>query len=300
MRAYINKKESFINRMNNPSPKLKKRSNKNAINSYFRHIYPSRNTYYPIGRCENLTDEQKSKMIMSKGKDLKFLNEDSFKTFSFNSESGVYSSLDLSPDHQSGLNFKIEKIPKNINLMINLKELKLDTNDLRVLPSEIGDLVHLERLSLSNNNLNTLPDTLGNMINIQSIHLANNKFKKIPNCIFNMKKLIFLDFTSNEIVEIDRNLRNLKNTLKRLSFYGNKIRLLPDWIDEISNLEELWIGNNLLTEVPLSLTNIKNLDWSHNYISLILDENPIEKPPLKICKKGFSAIKQWYNKNNNS
>jgi Leucine-rich repeat (LRR) protein len=286
--------------MNNKSPKLKKRTNKNTINSYFRHIYPSRNTYYQIGKCNNLTDEQKSKMIMSKGKDLKFLNEDSFKTFSCNSESSMYSSLDLSPDHQSGLNFKIEKIPKNISLLKNLKELKLDTNDLRVLAPEIGDLLQLERLSLSNNNLTMLPDTLGNMINLQSLHLANNKFKKIPHCIFNMHKLVFLDLTSNNIIEIDRNIKNLKYSLKRLSFYGNQIQVLSDWIDDLSNLEELWLGNNKLTTIPLSITNIKSLDWSHNYISVILDENPIEKPPLRVCRKGFSAIKHWYNKNNHN
>jgi hypothetical protein len=71
-------------------------------------------------------------------------------------------------------------------------------------------------------------------------------------------------------------------------------------MSELVNLEDLWLGTNSIQEVPLSLTKAKKLDWAHRYLSTILDENPIEKPPLPVCRIGFKAIKNWYEKQVNT
>jgi len=42
---------------------------------------------------------------------------------------------------------------------------------------------------------------------------------------------------------------------------------------------------------------LKQLDWKHNYLSTILDENPLVSPPLSVCVLGFRAMEKWYQEN---
>jgi Leucine-rich repeat (LRR) protein len=158
----------------------------------------------------------------------------------------------------------------------------------------LAKLVHLERLSLSNNNLKSLPEALGEMKSLKSLHLAKNTFERIPACIFQMSGLVFLDLTSNRLTSMDSSFLSLKNTLKFLSIFDNLIDHLGAWLSEMSALEEFWFGNNLIKKVPRELTTLKGIDWKGDYYSSILDGNPIEKPPIGVCREGFEAINEWY------
>ncbi|CAF4530758.1 unnamed protein product, partial [Rotaria magnacalcarata] len=40
-------------------------------------------------------------------------------------------------------------------------------------------------------------------------------------------------------------------------------------------------------------------DWRKNYLSTILDENPLINPPLSVCRLGFTAIDKWHQQNVN-
>lgn len=231
------------------------------------------------------------KKLLIRGKDLIKLNENSFKA---NSELFL-TSMELSPDRQSCLDYRLERLPKNINLFKNVRELKLDTNDLKELPIQIGELTRLERLSLSNNHLKTLPDqAFSKLVNLKSLHLSNNEFEAIPNSVLSLKMLEFLDLTSNSIKKIDKNISKLQNTLKSLLLYDNMIEDVTQ-IQELRNLDSVWIGKNKIKHLPLSITNIKTLDWKNRYLTLILDNNPLTEPPLSICRQGFDTIKNWYN-----
>jgi hypothetical protein len=65
----------------------------------------------------------------------------------------------------------------------------------------------------------------------------------------------------------------------------------------LKNLTTLWLGRNRLRTLPRTLTQLKQLDWKHNYLSTILDENPLLNPPLSICRLGFTKIDKWHKKN---
>jgi Leucine-rich repeat (LRR) protein len=240
---------------------------------------------------ENDENFKNGKRLLIRGKDLKQLNENIFK-----SNSDIFlTGLEISPDRQSCLDYRLEKLPKNINLFKNLRELKLDTNDLSELPLQIGELNRLERLSLSNNNFKSLPEqSFSKLLSLKSLHLSNNKFDAIPSCLFLLKSLEFLDLTSNEIKKIDKNISKLQNTLKVLMLYDNMIEELTN-IHELRVLEVLWIGKNKVKCLPLNLTSVKSLDWKNMYLPLILDNNPLSEPPINVSKLGFDAIKNWYN-----
>jgi hypothetical protein len=65
----------------------------------------------------------------------------------------------------------------------------------------------------------------------------------------------------------------------------------------LKSLTTLWLGRNRLRTLPRSLTQLKQLDWKHNYLSTILDENPLVSPPLSVCQLGFTAIDNWHQQN---
>lgn len=275
----------FLNDRSNDSTPLAFSSNK-YVKSYENALFHSNN---------NLNGLKNGKKLIIRGKDLQYLDEDIFQLKS----SSRLTCLELSPDRQACLNYKLDKLPSNINLFINLRELQLDTNNLSELPQQIGELKSLERLGLSNNSLKTLPDdTFSKLLNLKSLHLANNKFESIPSCIYGLKSLEFLDLTSNMIRKLDKNILKLKNTIRVLIFYDNKINEIGSWIDGLTLLEVIWLGSNRLKQLPMNIINIKNLDWKSKYLPLILDNNPLNEPPLVVCKCGFEAMKIWYDEHN--
>lgn len=255
------------------------------------NLFLYKNTYINqkwISQLEPDDSYPNGKKLSIKGKDLKPLDQTLFKI------DLLLTKLELSPDHQSCLVYKLENLPSGIGNLVHLRELKLDSNDLSHLPAEIGHLVNLERLSLSNNSLDHLPDSFVNLTNLKSVHLSSNLFEKIPNCIFQMSSLVYLDLTSNKLKCLDKNLIRLRDTLRFLSVYDNCLGELESWLGELVNLEQFWFGLNQIKMVPLEITRIKKLDWSSAYYSIILEGNPIHVPPVRVCRKGFSAMQKWY------
>jgi Leucine-rich repeat (LRR) protein len=234
------------------------------------------------------------KKLAIRGNDLKLLDEDIFKIDLF------LTSLELSPGHQAtGLNIKLSKLSSNIKNLQHLREIVLDSNDLKQLPDELGNLENLERLVLSNNGLKTLPDSFSNLKKLESLHLAKNHFESIPQCVFELESLSFLDFTSNDLESLDRRLKNLCKTLRNLHVYDNLIcELDGQLISSLVNLEEFWFGKNKIKVIPVEICKLKQLDWQDNYLTIIFEKNPIEKPPLNVCELGFSAIEKWYTMSN--
>lgn len=259
-----------------------------------RNLFLYKNNYYNqkwINLLESDEGYPNGKKLTIHGKDLRQLDQSIFKI------DLLLTRLELSPDYQSCLSYRLEHLPSAVGNLVHLRELKLDTNDLKHLPTEISQLVNLERFDLSSNCLKHLPDSFSNLLKLKSLHLTNNLFEKIPNCVFQMTSLCFLDLTSNELEHLDSNFTKLKQTLKHLSVYDNSIRELGTWIDEMQNLEQFWFGKNRIEILPLDITKLKYLDWADCYYSVVLDDNPIQTPPLTICREGFEAIKNWYFQN---
>lgn len=62
---------------------------------------------------------------------------------------------------------KLESLPKEFCLLINLKRLHLENNRLTVLPEEFPQLYRLEKLSLNNNKLKYLPANMKNLVHLK-------------------------------------------------------------------------------------------------------------------------------------
>ncbi|MFC6096349.1 leucine-rich repeat domain-containing protein [Flavobacterium qiangtangense] len=144
-------------------------------------------------------------------------------------------------------NFAIEsfpeiKIPNRI-----LKKLMLEKNNLKVLPSSLSNLVALENFS-SGNPLENLPENFSQLKNLKELGLHYTEFSEFPKSIFGLNKLTVLYVSGN---------------------YGssNKIKEIPDLLDQLPNLTEFGVTNASLSSVPKSFSTLKKIekvDFSYN------------------------------------
>ncbi|XP_066272806.1 malignant fibrous histiocytoma-amplified sequence 1-like [Branchiostoma lanceolatum] len=201
--------------------------------------------------------------------------------------------LELSPERQSCLLYRLEKLPKEIGRLVNLKVLMLDTNELRELPAELSNLRHLERLALSNNRLKTLPHDFSDLQSLQSLHLVNNQFEEFPLEVCYLESLTFLDVSDNKLTALPKEVSYM-GRLETFLLFFNEIRSLPDNICKMKSLKTLWLGKNKLTALPKHFGRLKQLDWGYRQHSSNIDGNPLRKPPLEICRRGPLDIARYF------
>lgn len=179
-------------------------------------------------------------------------------------------------------NNKIKNICASIYKLCKLNWLDLTRNNLRDLPIEMHKL-NLFGLGLSENKFTEIPLPVFEMKNLQKFGFFSNFLTKIPINLFNLTELTKLDLSSNQLTEIPEEILNLKK-LTWLNLSNNRLKKIPD-LSSLEYLEELGLGNNSLTELPvlknknlkilpvyrnrlksinLCLENIKKLDFSEN------------------------------------
>uniref|UniRef100_A0A0B6ZAJ4 Disease resistance R13L4/SHOC-2-like LRR domain-containing protein n=1 Tax=Arion vulgaris TaxID=1028688 RepID=A0A0B6ZAJ4_9EUPU len=200
--------------------------------------------------------------------------------------------LDLSPEREACLDYKLSTVPADIGKLLNLRALLLDTNELVQVPVEITLLINLERLALSNNHLSHLPNGFKRLKKLTSLHLANNKFTTFPAEVCDITSLVFLDFSDNLIKKLPMSVSQLKS-LETLLLFINKLTQLPDSIVQMTELRCLWLGNNHIRALPTGFGYLTKLDWKERYTSSTLDGNPLERPPLDICRMGPESIERY-------
>ena len=69
-------------------------------------------------------------------------------------------------------------MPRRIAELINIKELYLSTNKIKIIPSEIGALKKLEIISFAENQLTDLPKEIYELKNLKEVYLHSNLFTK--------------------------------------------------------------------------------------------------------------------------
>jgi len=186
-------------------------------------------------------------------------------------------------------------IPKDIDRLRYLEELKIENFSLEIIPGSIGNLRKLKHLDLCYNHINGIPDSIGKLKSLRHIDLSYNCIKEIPESIGLLKGLRYADLTYNRLQEIPESiglLKNLKNlylncneiekipvsigklvSLKELNFHMNKIEMMPKSIRNLVNLNLLSLGGNRIESVPEEIKGLKNLE------SLGFGGNNLDKIP---------------------
>ncbi|XP_074840598.1 uncharacterized protein LOC142007902 [Carettochelys insculpta] len=201
--------------------------------------------------------------------------------------------LEMSPERESCLTYRLELIPQEIGHLSNLTLLYMDSNNLKEIPAEIGTLSNLERLTLSNNSLSSLPPEIALLEKLHSLHLANNNFREVPTQLCQLRQLIFLDVSDNQIGTIPPSIQHLEK-LETLLLPFNTLEKLPGNVCVLRNLHTLWLGYNRLRALPENFGELVNLDWGYNYCSCNFDGNPLIRPPPEVCGRGPREIREYF------
>lgn len=108
--------------------------------------------------------------------------------------------------------------------------------------------------------------------------------------------LRFLDLSDNLLSELPEEIARLQR-LEGLLLVFNRLTHLPHSICSMVNLHLLWLGSNRLRKLPPDFGQLLNLDWGFRHTSSsVIDGNPLEEPPVEVCKQGADAIAGYFDR----
>jgi hypothetical protein len=224
------------------------------------------------------------------------------------------------------LRFKgLERLPDDIDRLVNLKYLQLSSNKLTTLPDGLVRLRQVRRLSLQDNPLADLPEELGALpLDTLGASVWTPNVAAILRRLPGLRRLWLFDVDSHAITEA----LALTPNLTALTLAGNGLAALPDVVltlpltslmllnqallafpdlREMKTLVELdlvncnltalptWIGGmNLLRKLNLSYNDLIDLPSSladfPEWIDLDLSGNPLTPQLVELAKQGANAL----------
>lgn len=148
--------------------------------------------------------------------------------------------------------------------ILRLKELKNNLNF-------IGSLQELYDTNYLNFNYMDVEITpaLGVLAKTRNLFIEYNSLKELPSTIGDMKSLRNLNISNNsKLTIIPDSIRNLTE-LRNLSLSCNSLTQIPDIFDNLPHLEYLYLPYNSVSQLPNSL------QYLHNLVSLDLNFNAL-------------------------
>lgn len=134
-------------------------------------------------------------------------------------------------------------IPRDKNILLNVKSINLSKCNIEVLPIELFNLVNLKQLNLSDNKLTFLPNEIGKLKNLIFLFISNNKITQIDNKVIselnNLKIFIYdnnpiINNTENKFMKLDNQIDELvTNSVNNILDKLEKVGLSKDEVKEI-------------------------------------------------------------------
>lgn len=168
-------------------------------------------------------------------------------------------------------------IPKDKNKLLVLRELCIIGQKLIYMSRELSNIKTLKEIWLNSNNLRSLPEFIYNLTNIECIVLTDNLITNLSEGIDSFNKLNHLDISDNLLQDLPMNISSL-SSLKCLFLNENQLNILPDEICELTNLKELTLNRNRLKKISKKISNLKSLKV------LTLGGNELSILPDEICE----------------
>ena len=188
---------------------------------------------------------------------------------------------------------QIKKVPEELKACVNLQELDLSNNSIRVLPVWLFQLPQLRTLNLSSNKIKVwvLPN---HAVTIRRLDLSKNQIDLLPAFGQYFPELDSLDISANRLKKIEPQVFAGATLLRNLSLSKNKIERWPDKVQGLHLLKHLDLSNNMLKQLDWSAQDLKfleHLDCSNNpLLSFQLDATRF--PFLKILSLYRTKLEQ--------
>ena len=124
--------------------------------------------------------------------------------------------------------------------------------------------------------------------------------------------LAYLSLDDESVKRVFHWLLTQRSLVRTLQLQCNQITVLPDWVGQLTELEELHLAHNQLASLPASigrLSKLRKLSINHNQLTSLpeglgllapvletveLESNPLSCPPIEVCRDGVQNIHRWY------
>jgi len=223
---------------------------------------------------------------------------------------------------------RLMEIPSEIENMVNLEEIIIDSSGLPIFPESIGSLKKLRSI--------TLKDTIHYSVDIEDILLGKDwikykhpkytsdaiekafkgkpvvwggltkienleelriigRYTSIPKDIGNLSKLRTIYIEKTFIDHIPESFCNLKNLSTALINYNPFLTNLPNCFGDLTNLKHLKLNWNNIETLPESIGNLKNLEYLYLYRNNLtqLPDSIGDLQSLKILDISLNKIKEF-------
>ncbi|EPR77882.1 Leucine rich repeat protein, partial [Spraguea lophii 42_110] len=200
---------------------------------------------------------------------------------------------------------RMKNLPKTLKNCSEVETLDLEENCLTYECFDIiTELKKLKKLILVDNMIDKIPESLCEMNDLRFLDIGYNCFRKIPKSFSTMSiKTLNLDnffynskdkeISYSEKIDILKIVFHMKNLIT-LSFKDNATGNITIDLNTSSNIENLNLRNNNISEIPsfiLSLEKLKYIDISNNKITTIIPLNSLkELNYVKIEENNISNI----------
>ncbi|XP_076879110.1 leucine-rich repeat serine/threonine-protein kinase 1 isoform X2 [Brachyhypopomus gauderio] len=187
-------------------------------------------------------------------------------------------------------NNQIESLPDTISIFwrTHLKEVDFSENALKELPSYIFELEAIISLKLCGNQIATLPPpSKWKCSQLRTLDLSRNQLGKTEEST-KTRRLAFLTTWHRRDPEPACPIQFpeiLRDSLEVLFLNDNQLECVPLSVCALKNLSELYLSNNPgIQELPAELGQLSNL-WQ-----LDIEELNISNVPPDVCKEGPAAV----------
>lgn len=212
-------------------------------------------------------------------------------------------------------------------MLKKLEKLTISNNFLSTLPSNFHQLTSLTSLHCANNRFVEIPRAVTSLRKLQFLDFSSNRLVNLPHGEYMVSISIIIQYVSLDKVQIKK-LTIYSNEDKLITLYlqfnklsatdllqfpdigelngltslilsYNHLQSLPDSICKLSELRTLWLSGNRLSSLPKDFGRLRMLDWEVWCASSVLDENPLQDPPLRVAKLGSHAINRYFERQQN-
>lgn len=185
------------------------------------------------------------------------------------------------PDNELGWDLNEQDISKWEGITVeenSVTQISLDSKGIINIPKTISAFRNLDTLILRENGIKRVPASLGGLIKLKFLDLERNEINELPDALIGLKdNLEYLHIGSNKFTALPQVVTRLTN-LKNLLVWVNPLTELSPGIGNLENLEQLRLDFTRLSKVPKEIGKLKNLK------ALFLDDNTIKELPREILE----------------
>ena len=162
----------------------------------------------------------------------------------------------------------LQNIPPQVLHLAKLERLTMTNCALETFPDDWKECTAITHLDLSENLLCTLPSSISQLQKLQKLDLKSCCLSEFPKALLQMNNIHTLNLQENLIRELPSDFQSL--SLKKLNMRSNLLHDLSDALSANSQLLDLDLSSNRITDFPpviFMLRNLKHLKMGDNYIS---------------------------------